>query len=47
MQREGFSKLIDKVEAGDTLVVTKIDRTGRDSIDVQQTGECLRVPERA
>ena len=37
MQRVGFSKLVDKLEEGDTLVVTKIDRIGRDSIDVQQT----------
>ena len=27
------------MEAGDTLVVTKLDRIGRDSIDVQQTVE--------
>lgn len=37
MQRTGFNKLVDKLEEGDTLVVTKIDRIGRDSIDVQQT----------
>jgi putative DNA-invertase from lambdoid prophage Rac len=37
MQRPGFARLVDKLEAGDTLVVTKIDRIGRDSIDVQQT----------
>ncbi len=39
MQRKGFAKLLEKMEAGDTLVVTKIDRIGRDSIDVQQTVE--------
>lgn len=37
MQREGFVKLLDRMEEGDTLVVTKLDRIGRDSIDVQQT----------
>jgi putative DNA-invertase from lambdoid prophage Rac len=37
MQRPAFSRLVDKLEEGDTLVVTKIDRIGRDSIDVQQT----------
>jgi putative DNA-invertase from lambdoid prophage Rac len=37
MQRKGFAKLLDKLEEGDTVVVTKIDRLGRDSIDVQQT----------
>jgi putative DNA-invertase from lambdoid prophage Rac len=39
MQRPAFAKLMDKLEEGDTLVVTKIDRIGRDSIDVQQTVE--------
>jgi putative DNA-invertase from lambdoid prophage Rac len=38
-QRPGFKRLIDKLEAGDTLVVTKLDRLGRDSIDVQSTVE--------
>lgn len=37
MQRPGFIKLMDRLEDGDTLVVTKLDRIGRDSIDVQQT----------
>jgi putative DNA-invertase from lambdoid prophage Rac len=36
-QRTGFKALQGKLEAGDTLVVTKLDRIGRDSIDVQQT----------
>lgn len=36
-QRQGFQKLMDRMEDGDTLVVTKLDRIGRDSIDVQQT----------
>lgn len=36
-QRPGFQKLMDRMEEGDTLVVTKLDRIGRDSIDVQQT----------
>lgn len=36
--REQFSNLIEhKIEAGDTLVVLKLDRLGRDNIDVQQT----------
>lgn len=37
MQRPGFAKLMDKLEDGDTLIVTKLDRIGRDSIDVQHT----------
>jgi len=36
-QRQGFQKLMERMEEGDTLVVTKLDRIGRDSIDVQQT----------
>jgi putative DNA-invertase from lambdoid prophage Rac len=36
-QRPGFQKLLERMEQGDTLVVTKLDRLGRDSIDVQQT----------
>lgn len=36
-QRRGFQDLLKKIEAGDTLIVTKLDRIGRDSIDVQQT----------
>jgi putative DNA-invertase from lambdoid prophage Rac len=36
-QRSGFQKLLERMEPGDTLVVTKLDRIGRDSIDVQQT----------
>ena len=39
MSRPGFKKLMDKLEPGDTLVVTKLDRIGRDSIDVQKTVE--------
>lgn len=38
-RRPGFVKLLDRMESGDTLVVTKLDRIGRDSIDVQQTVE--------
>lgn len=36
-QRPGFQRLMERMEAGDTLIVTKLDRIGRDSIDVQQT----------
>jgi putative DNA-invertase from lambdoid prophage Rac len=39
MSRPGFKKLMDRMEPGDTLVVTKLDRIGRDSIDVQKTVE--------
>ena len=36
-QRSGFQRLMERMEGGDTLIVTKLDRIGRDSIDVQQT----------
>jgi putative DNA-invertase from lambdoid prophage Rac len=38
-QRPGFQRLMERMDEGDTLVVTKLDRIGRDSIDVQQTVE--------
>ncbi|PMG47854.1 recombinase family protein [Shewanella sp. 10N.286.52.B9] len=38
MKREKFSALINlQLESGDTLVVLKLDRLGRDNIDVQNT----------
>ncbi|MDA1044316.1 MAG: recombinase family protein [Verrucomicrobia bacterium] len=36
-QRNGFARLLDKMERGDVLVVTKLDRLGRDAIDVSTT----------
>jgi putative DNA-invertase from lambdoid prophage Rac len=36
-QREGFTRLLDKLEAGDVLVVTKLDRLGRNAMDVSAT----------
>ncbi len=36
-QREGFSGLLHKMEKGDVLIVTKLDRLGRDAIDVSTT----------
>ena len=36
-QREGFSRLLDRMEKGDVLVVTKLDRLGRDAVDVSTT----------
>lgn len=42
MQRTGFTNLINnKLEANDTLVVLKLDRLGRDNIDVQNTVNML------
>lgn len=43
MQRPSFANLVNnKLEAGDSLVVLKLDRLGRDNIDVQQTIDLLR-----
>jgi len=39
--RKGFKKLLDKLEAGDVLVVTKLDRLGRNAMDVRATVEAL------
>ncbi|WP_170419792.1 recombinase family protein [Ruegeria atlantica] len=33
-RRKGFGRLLDKMERGDILIVTKLDRLGRDAIDV-------------
>jgi putative DNA-invertase from lambdoid prophage Rac len=40
-ERKGFSKLLDKLEGGDVLIVTKLDRLGRNAIDVRSTVERL------
>jgi len=40
-ERPGFIKLVDRMEAGDVLVVTKLDRLGRNAMDVRSTVERL------
>jgi putative DNA-invertase from lambdoid prophage Rac len=40
-ERTGFSRLVDRLEAGDVLVVTKLDRLGRNAMDVRRTVEAL------
>src|SRR5215469_5526717 len=40
-QRKGFARLLDRLEEGDVLVVTKLDRLGRNAIDVRATVEAL------
>ena len=40
-QRRGFIRLMDKLEAGDILVVTKLDRLGRNAMDVRATVDRL------
>ena len=41
MQRPGFARLVDRMEEGDVLVVTKLDRLGRNAMDVRATVERL------
>lgn len=40
-QRPGFALLLDRLEADDVLIVTKLDRLGRNTIDVLATVERL------
>ncbi|MFX1684899.1 recombinase family protein [Paraburkholderia sp. A1RO-5L] len=35
--RPQFAKLLDRLEGGDVLIVTKLDRLGRDAMDVRKT----------
>src|SRR3982751_1980474 len=36
-RRPGFARLVDRLEPGDVLVVTKLDRLGRNATDVGRT----------
>jgi len=36
-QRRGFARLLDRLEPGDVLVATKLDRLGRNAMDVSST----------
>lgn len=40
-QRVGFAKLMDKLESSDVLICTKLDRLGRNALDVRSTVETL------
>ncbi|OGQ59725.1 MAG: DNA invertase [Deltaproteobacteria bacterium RIFCSPLOWO2_02_FULL_53_8] len=40
-ERKGFNKLLERMESGDVLIVTKLDRLGRNAMDVRQTVELL------
>lgn len=41
LQRPGFAKLLERMEGGDVLVVTKLDRLGRNAMDVRSTVDLL------
>ncbi|WP_241225227.1 recombinase family protein, partial [Escherichia coli] len=47
VQRKAFSEMLSKIRDGETLVVAKLDRLGRDAIDVLQTGHCCKVSDEA
>ncbi|MGL9740453.1 recombinase family protein [Serratia sp. (in: enterobacteria)] len=40
-ERPGFARLLDRMENGDVLIVTKLDRLGRNAMDVRKTVEQL------
>lgn len=40
-ERPQFSRLVDRLERGDVLLVTKLDRLGRNAMDVRSTIERL------
>jgi putative DNA-invertase from lambdoid prophage Rac len=40
-ERKQFMKLLDRLEANDVLIVTKLDRLGRNAMDVRATVEAL------
>lgn len=41
MERKGFARLLDRLESGDVLIVTKLDRLGRNAMDLRATVERL------
>lgn len=42
-ERPGFTRLLDRMENGDVLIVTKLDRLGRNAMDIRKTVEQLAV----
>ena len=42
-QRPQFREMLTKIRRGESLVVTKIDRLGRDAVDIQQTVKQLKA----
>ncbi|QQG28550.1 recombinase family protein [Pectobacterium carotovorum] len=40
-KRPGFIRLLDRMENGDVLIVTKLDRLGRNAMDIRKTVEQL------
>ncbi|MFS2225893.1 recombinase family protein [Pantoea sp. B65] len=44
-ERPGFIRLLDRMENGDVLIVTKLDRLGRNAMDIRKTVELLTASE--
>lgn len=44
-ERPGFNQLLDRLENGDVLIVTKLDRLGRNAMDIRKTVELLAASE--
>ena len=42
-ERPGFARLLDRMENGDVLIVTKLDRLGRNAMDIRKTVELLAI----
>ena len=40
-ERPGFNRLLDRLESGDVLIVTKLARLGRNTMDIRKTVEQL------
>ncbi|ELE3233515.1 recombinase family protein [Salmonella enterica subsp. enterica serovar Muenchen] len=40
-ERPGFNRLLDRLESSDVLIVTKLDRLGRNAMDIRKTVEQL------
>jgi putative DNA-invertase from lambdoid prophage Rac len=40
-ERPGFTRLLDRMENGDVLIVTKLDRLRRNAMDISKTVELL------
>lgn len=45
VERPGFMRLLDRMENGDVLIVTKLDRLGRNAMDIRKTVELLSTSE--
>lgn len=41
MERKEFARMVDRLESGDVVIVTKLDRLGRNAMDVRATVERL------